>query len=69
MPRPDEENEARIAAFLDRRRDFTALPPEPLWSAALGGACPGHGEAVLLTPARSGTDGFFCAVLERRDVP
>jgi 16S rRNA (cytosine967-C5)-methyltransferase len=64
-----EENEAQVARFLERWRDFAAMPPEPLWAAALGGPCPGYGEAVLLSPARGGTDGFFCAVLERRGAP
>ncbi|MBO9708097.1 MAG: RsmB/NOP family class I SAM-dependent RNA methyltransferase [Caulobacter sp.] len=56
-----EENEDRVAAFLERRPEFSARP------IALEGVEPyltpeGY---LRLTPHRAGTDGFFAAVLER----
>jgi len=32
----------------------------------MGGPCPADGPTLTLSPARTGTDGFFAAVLERR---
>ena len=64
-----EENGAQVAGFLAAHADFSALDPEPLWRATLGGPCPRHGNAVLLTPMGTGTDGFFVALLERRGGP
>jgi len=55
-----EENEDRVAAFLDRHPEFTARP------IALDGVTHVTPEGYLrLTPHRAGTDGFFAAVLER----
>ncbi|MGF1608862.1 MAG: rRNA cytosine-C5-methylase, partial [Kiloniellales bacterium] len=65
-----QENRAPLAGFLERHGDFAPLPLAPLWVAAgLGGPCPaaesaGAG-ALLLTPARHGTDGFYVAALQR----
>lgn len=56
-----EENEDRVAAFLERHPEFTVKP------IALDGVTT-HvtPEGYLrLTPHRAGTDGFFAAVLER----
>lgn len=68
-----QENEDRIAAFLDRTGDFRLADPRDSWLSGLGTPMPeafavrvaGHGEAIRLTPATAGTDGFFVAVLER----
>ena len=55
-----EENEDRVAAFLERHPEFTARP------IALDGVAHVTPEGYLrLTPHRAGTDGFFAAVLER----
>lgn len=62
------ENDAQIAAFLARFPAFSGVDMSAQWSARF----PGHedkaqiGEhGILLTPARSGTDGFFISVLTR----
>lgn len=66
-----EENEETAAAFLKHRPDWRAWPRQRLvagLSAKLAGLASHsarHGEGLLLTPARSGTDGFFLIVLER----
>ncbi len=63
------ENEAPVAAFLDRQPEFSAVPAAAAWRGALDEAPPEGadlGDFILLTPARHGTDGFVIAVLERR---
>jgi 16S rRNA (cytosine967-C5)-methyltransferase len=64
-----EENQDQAARFLTARPDFAALDPAPIWATALNGPCASCSGGVLLSPARSGTDGFFIAVLERRPAP
>jgi 16S rRNA (cytosine967-C5)-methyltransferase len=63
-----EENDDQVAAFLERRPDFTRCDIGAAWRATIGTEAPadavGHG-SVTLTPARHGTDGFFVAVLGR----
>jgi len=69
-----EENEDRIAAFLEGRSDFTPTSA----SAAMAGsgrlkehaadslaAFEGRFGALQLTPHRTGTDGFYVCVMER----
>ncbi|MBV9567360.1 MAG: RsmB/NOP family class I SAM-dependent RNA methyltransferase, partial [Hyphomicrobiales bacterium] len=66
-----QENAARVASFLHARPDWRVWPRDRL----VAGVSPRvaglavHGarrtEGLLLTPARSGTDGFFLSVLER----
>jgi 16S rRNA (cytosine967-C5)-methyltransferase len=65
---PDEDGD-RIAAFRAVHPEFHAVPPAEMIAAA---AIPGLGEAALvgdaglmLTPRRTGTDGFFIATLRR----
>lgn len=64
-----EENEDRIRAFRDVRPDFTPLPAARLAVAAnvpdLARFAVMEGEAILLSPRRAGTDGFFICVMER----
>jgi 16S rRNA (cytosine967-C5)-methyltransferase len=68
-----EENEDRIAAFLATDRRFQAVSAAADFAAVTGRTAPaevvvaldGGGDAVRLTPATVGTDGFFIAVLER----
>lgn len=63
------ENQDQVEAFLARHPGFEAADHGALWNAAV----PGHAEAarigprgIVLTPRRSGTDGFFFASLRRR---
>lgn len=68
-----EENEDRVAAFLKAHPDFRLVDPAGAWVSGLGAAMPpevaadmpGLGRVVRLTPAVSGTDGFFVALMER----
>ncbi|HSK40784.1 MAG TPA: RsmB/NOP family class I SAM-dependent RNA methyltransferase, partial [Arenibaculum sp.] len=61
-----EENEKQVSAFLDAHPDFALVPMPEAWREAIGTEPPGNGPWLSLTPARHGTDGFFCAVMERR---
>lgn len=67
----DEENGAQVRGLLAKRGDFSVLPPvettlalgpagKDLREAALLGR-----EGVLLTPRRTGTDGFFVSVMKK----
>lgn len=63
------ENEERVAAFLSTHAEFARVPMRQAWDSALP-KVPPPGEALAeasmtLTPRRSGTDGFFLAVLRR----
>ncbi|PLX36751.1 MAG: MFS transporter [Hyphomicrobiales bacterium] len=68
-----QENEEQIVAFLSERPEFRLADPGEQWLTTLGGAMPdglrapveGFGDALRLTPARAGTDGFFVALLRR----
>ena len=65
-----EENDDRIAAFLEQHPDFTTSPVEPLWQAGLQGELPPEIVTrlggVALTPRRTGTDGFYFHALTRK---
>jgi 16S rRNA (cytosine967-C5)-methyltransferase len=64
-----EENEDRLHAFRAVHTEFKPVPVKEALSAAgldaLGVHANEDGSALLLTPRRSGTDGFFVAVLRR----
>ncbi len=61
-----EENEAQMDRFLARAEGFAPVPLDGLWKALLPGvAAPCAGPWMALSPGAQGTDGFFCAVLER----
>ena len=62
-----EENEARIAQFREGHSDFTVQPPAAMAEAAgLPTLAAFAGEVGLrLSPLRTGTDGFFIAMLVR----
>ena len=62
----DQENERPVADFLDRHPDFAVLDGAVLWRQTLAAPCPVGGPFLRLSPAATETDGFFCAVLERR---
>ncbi len=59
------ENEEQVAAFLRATPDFTPLPVAPIWHSQIQAPCPSQDDALILSPAATGTDGFYCAVLER----
>jgi 16S rRNA (cytosine967-C5)-methyltransferase len=61
-----EENEDRIEAFLAEQSGFEVLSISEVWAETLGGDAPCDDPYLRLTPARHGTDGFFLAVLQRR---
>lgn len=62
-----EEDETQVDAFLNRHPGFRPVPLPEAWArAGLPGAPPCEGPHMLLSPARHGTDGFFCAVLDRQ---
>jgi 16S rRNA (cytosine967-C5)-methyltransferase len=65
-----EENRDQIAWLLSNHLGMAALPWRDSWSAGIGGEPPvsadGCDDTLLLTPARHGTDGFFIAVLTRK---
>ena len=67
-----EENEERVAAFLDRHDDWRLADPLARLDRELAAALApfaaarlGLGPCLRLTPASADTDGFFAAVLER----
>ncbi len=62
-----EENEGQMDRFLARGgARFVPVPVDAVWTALLPGvAVPCAGPWLTLSPAAQGTDGFFCAVLER----
>lgn len=63
-----QENEGRIAAFLDRAPAFAAMSAEAVWRRATGAAPPpGMGEVFRGSPHASGMDGFFTAILARTE--
>ncbi len=69
-----DENEDRVAAFLEQRDDFTPVPASEAMAQS-GRLAEGAKErlaklegrfgAIQLTPLRTGTDGFYVCVLER----
>ncbi|MFC0409843.1 RsmB/NOP family class I SAM-dependent RNA methyltransferase [Roseomonas elaeocarpi] len=69
-----EEDEAQVQNLLERRPEFRVVPLQEAWKqslAALGSVvdtAPGEGDFMALAPHSHGTDGFFCAVLERTEV-
>jgi 16S rRNA (cytosine967-C5)-methyltransferase len=63
-----EEDEAQAEAFLADAPDFALFPAARAWEETIGGASPGGGDYLFLTPARHGTDGFFVALFERKPV-
>jgi 16S rRNA (cytosine967-C5)-methyltransferase len=64
-----EENEDRLSAFRAAHTDFAPVAMKDVLKSAgleaLSDHANGDGSALLLTPRRSGTDGFFVAVLRR----
>lgn len=64
-----DENEDRVAAFLETHPNFEIAPIQGVWAETIKTApCPDMGDSpyLRLTPARHGTDGFFVAVLQSK---
>jgi len=59
------ENVERVDAFLERRGDYRPLPVADVWDERIDAPCPAADDALTLSPASTGTDGYYCAVLER----
>ncbi|MHB2169618.1 RsmB/NOP family class I SAM-dependent RNA methyltransferase [Alsobacter sp. R-9] len=63
------ENDDAVGAFLGRNGGFSLLSPDEVAGAARLPALAAHrsprGHALQLTPRRTGTDGFFVAMLKR----
>jgi len=55
-----EENEDRVAAFLARNPAFRPLAAASVWA----GKMPGLARDFRASPATTGTDGFYCALLQ-----
>ncbi len=62
------ENAAVVRQFLDTRAGFAVVPVNQLWTDHRAELCDSSGQYLELLPHRHGTDGFFAAVFERRDV-
>jgi 16S rRNA (cytosine967-C5)-methyltransferase len=68
----EPENGAQVRAFVERHPAFAVVPPEQV-IAALGDNAAAFRdgalllpEGVLMTPRRTGTDGFFVSLLRKR---
>lgn len=63
------ENQRQVEAFLAGHTDFSLVEPAPVWRARFAQAADrarlGDG-GIVLSPANTGTDGFFFAALQRR---
>lgn len=59
------ENEARVEAFLLRHPEFVLHRADEIWSRIGGSGLSGMDIFFRASPLRTGTDGFFTAVLER----
>jgi 16S rRNA (cytosine967-C5)-methyltransferase len=64
-----DENQDRIDAFLADHEDFAPVPAAEAAVAAglpaLAAQATSDGKAILMSPRRTGTDGFFVAILKR----
>ena len=66
------ENGAQVRAFVGRHPEFAVVPPQQtasvLWDKAedFARAALESAEGWLMTPRRTGTDGFFVSVLARQ---
>jgi 16S rRNA (cytosine967-C5)-methyltransferase len=64
------ETEEQARWLLEAAPELRAAPLDGAWARTLQGDCPRTPEgAVLLTPARHATDGFYLALFERRWSP
>ena len=61
-----EENEQQIEQFQNRHGNFKILPIDQVWNETIGDPAPPPAPFMRLSPASTGTDGFFAAVLTRQ---
>ena len=61
----EDENEKVVERFLAERPDFVRVPVKEIWGRALAEQV-GDGLTLRLLPHRHDTDGFFAAVLRRK---
>ncbi len=66
----DEENGAQVRAFIARHPEFSIVPPREVAQAIARAddflaAALVSDEGLLMTPRRTGTDGFFVSLLQR----
>lgn len=59
------ENQDQIAAFVDRAPQFATVPAAQVFAETTGTVPPGTDTFFSASPRRTGTDGFFTAVLQR----
>ena len=62
------ENEDRISAFVNGHKEFSIEPAAQRWSMLGGTPMPGLEQFFHASPLKTGTDGFFCAVLRHGTV-
>ncbi|MEE9348177.1 MAG: RsmB/NOP family class I SAM-dependent RNA methyltransferase [Robiginitomaculum sp.] len=64
-----EENEAQVYGFLEEHPEFQIVSAGEVWEDAFGTDAPkpwsADGCTLTMTPAATGTDGFFFAVMEK----
>jgi len=66
-----QENTRQVKAFMDRHSGFEVVPPREVIgtlgdkAVEFGKAVRVSNEGVLMTPLRTGTDGFFVSILKR----
>ncbi len=60
-----EENEQQVEKFLSNHPDYEIMPISQIWHDEYG-PCPVSGDFMRLTPKDHSTDGFFTAVLQRK---
>ena len=66
----DEENGAQVRGFIARHPEFSIVPPRVVAQAIARAddflaAALVSDEGLLMTPRRTGTDGFFVSLLQR----
>lgn len=62
-----QENETQIEWFLNQNKEYKLLDAQSIWLENIGTTEPPiSGSYIRLSPARTQTDGFFCAILERQ---
>ncbi|HLN23491.1 MAG TPA: RsmB/NOP family class I SAM-dependent RNA methyltransferase [Patescibacteria group bacterium] len=62
---PDED-ETRVETFLAAHPDFELVPVTEAWAETIGTDCPVAGPYLRLSPASHNTDGFFAAIMRRK---
>jgi 16S rRNA (cytosine967-C5)-methyltransferase len=61
------ENDLQINHFLETHPDFELIPIQQVWNELFDIDCPVKGNTLQLTPAQHQVDGFFCAVMMKRE--